>query len=153
MARVVWKPGAVPPKWHGRVQWWYDGDTLLVRDGALRHVVRLFGCDAPEVGQQGFALAREFLRGRTDKGNCEVTPICLDRYGRVVARLRSPGNLDVSLELIAAGMAWHDVRYARLETAYAAAQEAARAAKLGIWSRIPWGFAPWVWRRRAGVYG
>lgn len=147
MARIRWKDGALPNPFNARVQWAFDGDTLLPAGYAGSRVVRLFGADAPEWGQAWFLLARAELLKIVRGKMCQFEPMTLDRYGRVVCKIKAPPNTDVSEAMIRAGLAWWDLRYARHEKGYEAAELEARAAHRCIWSERYHGYAPWVWRR------
>ncbi|MCB1995644.1 MAG: thermonuclease family protein [Rhodoferax sp.] len=66
--------------------------------------------------------------------------------------MEGEARLVAGLELVAAGLAWHYKAYEREQTAqdrqaYAAAEETARARRLGLWADaepVP----PWEFRRR-----
>lgn len=122
-----------------------DGDTLDL--GGVR--VRLYGIDAPESSQtctdargQTYRCGAEaanrlaaFLGQRTV--SCEVHDT--DRYGRKVA-VCSVGGQSVNEWLVGNGLAVAYVEYSR---EYVAAEQAARAAKMGIWAgtfQMPWEF-------------
>lgn len=100
--------------------------------------VRVAGIDAPEVGQGFWRLSRDQLRSSTPPGsivNCYKT----DRYERQVCRVLSANGKDLALGLVEAGLVWHTVKYRdeqspEEQTAYAAAEERARAARKGLWS-------------------
>ena len=53
----------------------------------------------------------------------------------------------VNVELLKAGWAWWYARYAPHANEYAAAQDEAKTARLGIWMDFD-AMAPWEWRRR-----
>jgi endonuclease YncB( thermonuclease family) len=78
-----------------------------------------------------------------------------DRYGRQVGKVLESGQ-DVNLEQVRRGMAWHYKAYEREQTpgdrrAYSAAEDAARAAKNGLWSlRDP--IPPWEFRQEHRTY-
>jgi micrococcal nuclease len=148
MAIIAWKTGTLPGPWTGRAVHWYDGDTLYMLGGDVRGVVRIYGIDAPEWGQKGCAEARAALKHITRTAPVIVTPIQLDRYGRIVAKLLDRTGHDVGQTMLENGLAWWEYRWAPQELAYHAAQTGARARKLGLWQSHPWGFAPWVWRKR-----
>jgi len=112
-----------------------DGDSLEVRGTR----VRLFGIDAPELDQQctrgekrwdcGAEAADQLSKlvmGRT----VSCAPAGLDQYERVLARCSVPGT-DVNLAMVQAGYA---VAYRRYSTEYVRAEEAAKAARRGVWS-------------------
>jgi endonuclease YncB( thermonuclease family) len=75
----------------------------------------------------------------------------VDRYGRQVCRVIVSG-VDVCLEQVRSGMAWHFKRYEHEQTeahrrAYADAELEARQARVGLWS-TPEQVAPWEWRAK-----
>ncbi|MBB1178041.1 thermonuclease family protein [Pseudomonas sp. FW305-3-2-15-E-TSA4] len=127
-----------------------DGDTLEIHGQR----VRLWGIDAPEASQSceaggasyrcGVDAARaldRWLKGRPV--NCN--PLDRDRYQRIVARC-SVDRTDIGAWLVTEGLAVRYVRYAG--TAYRKEEDAARAARRGVWQGE---FeAPWDWRRERG---
>jgi len=128
-----------------------DGDTLtLLDENKNRHRIRLDGIDAPERSQPYGQRARQSLaslaHGRTAQAHCPKT----DRYGRAVCRVTVDG-VDVGLEQIRRGLAWHYVRYAQEQSvaersAYEQAERTARSSAAGLWSfRDP--TPPWDYRR------
>lgn len=119
-----------------------DGDTLRI--GAVR--VRLFGIDAPELGQHcgewpcGAAAATR-LTELAGAGPATCTPRDTDRYGRVVATCTVAG-VDLGDRLVAEGLARAYVRYG---DDYAAVEARAKAERVGLW-RGAAAEAPWDWR-------
>jgi micrococcal nuclease len=128
-----------------RIERVYDGDTITV--SCLDANVRLLLIDAPEVesgtspaGCYGVE-ARDYLRSRLTRG----TPVTLeagvvdrDRYGRYL-RYVWLGDELVNETLVRDGFA---VRYTAAEDTrhrdrIAAAERAARASGLGLWSACP----------------
>lgn len=119
-----------------------DGDTVVLRDG--RHV-RLIGLNAPEIGHDGtsdqpFArAARNVLKARIDAVHGQVRiapgPVAHDSYGRLLAHLYTPSGIDLSAEILRAGLASliaipPDIT--RL-TCYRGAETDARHAGRGLW--------------------
>ena len=128
-----------------------DGDTVTLLDAAnTEHRIRLDGIDAPERTQPYGQRARQSLaalaHGRAARADCPK----VDRYGRAVCRVIVDG-VDVGLEQVRRGFAWHYVKYAHEQRAadrekYARAESDARSASAGLWSfsdPIP----PWDYRR------
>jgi endonuclease YncB( thermonuclease family) len=125
-----------------------DGDTI--RSGQLR--IRLHGIDAPERQQHCTTpegarwacgnAARDALKtlvASVAALDCQITDV--DRYGRLIMRCFA-GEIDVGARLVRTGMA---LAYRRYADDYIADEEAARAARLGLWAGQ---FdAPWDWRR------
>ncbi len=113
-----------------------DGDTLAI--GAVR--LRLFGIDAPEAAQtctdaagKAWAcgvVATERLRALVATGETRCEGEDVDRYGRLVARCHAGGR-EVNATLVREGLA---EAYRKYSGAFVAAEEAARAARRGIWA-------------------
>ena len=136
---------------HGTVVGISDGDTLTLLDAnKTQYRIRLDGIDAPERTQPYGQRARQSLaalaHGRVASADCPK----VDRYGRAVCRVIIDG-VDVGLEQIRRGYAWHYVKYAHEQRAtdrerYSRAESDARSASIGLWSfsdPIP----PWDYRR------
>jgi len=112
-----------------------DADTIDV--GGTR--VRLFGIDAPEMGQPCRADGREWDCGAWTRdavsnrfegsyARCESRDT--DRYGRVVAQCSVDGQ-DMGQLIVYSGMAWAFRRYS--ET-YDLDEKAAAIAERGLWA-------------------
>ena len=125
----------------------HDGDTVTARcpEGKLK--VRLFGIDAPEIGQKPWGeQSRELLRGLLPNPHIKLEVVDLDqRYGRVVARILN-GYQDVGLEMVRQGGAAVYEQYNN-SRAYQVAQLQAKQDRLGIWSRPGAQQEPWEWRK------
>ena len=148
---VKWKPEALPRPWVAGVSFVHDGDTVRVGSGAAGILVRIWGIDAPEIGQYGFRQCRDALAGFLRGKKVTVHSREFDKYGRVVARLVTAAGEDVGGWMLENGLAWWEYHFARESHEYRALQKKARKRGLGIWARQPWGFAPWVWRMRHRV--
>lgn len=128
-----------------------DGDTLTVLDAhRLQHKIRLAGIDAPEKRQPWGERARQSLGELVFERVVEVEIRKKDRYGRAIGRVRVDG-VDVNLELLQRGLAWHYKAYEREQPeqerdAYARAEREARAGRQGLWSDAR-PVAPWDYRR------
>lgn len=144
---------AIAAEWQGTVVGVADGDTLTLLDSSkTQHRIRLDGIDAPERTQPYGQRARQSLaalaHGRAARADCPK----IDRYGRAVCRVIVDG-VDLGLEQIRRGYAWHYVKYAPEQSAsdrerYARAESDARLAHAGLWSfsdPVP----PWDYRRSA----
>ena len=116
----------------GRVVRVADGDTLTILDAAnAQHKIRLYGIDAPEKSQAFGQKSKQHLSSLVFGKDISVKVHNTDRYGRTVGTVFIDGR-DVNLEMLKAGLAWH-YKYYDSTPAYAAAESAARAAKLGLW--------------------
>ncbi len=128
-----------------------DGDTVTAIDSNNRQIkVRLAGIDAPESRQDFGTRSKQNLSDLVYGKPVVLEGDKTDRNGRLVAKILLNG-VDVNLEQIKAGLAWHFKRY-ELEQShadrkiYAAAERDARNNKLSIWSE-PEPVAPWDFRR------
>jgi endonuclease YncB( thermonuclease family) len=136
----------------GRVVGISDGDTITILDRDKRqHRIRLAGIDAPEKGQAFGDRAKESLSRLVFDRQVEAHCHKRDRYGREVCKIMR-GSTDVNIEQLRAGMAWWYRDYAKEQSAQeraecAAAEDAAKAARVGLWKDakpVP----PWEWRMR-----
>jgi endonuclease YncB( thermonuclease family) len=105
--------------------------------------IRLDGIDCPEGGQDFSQRAKSFTSQMVFGRSVTVLPKELDKYGRLVARIVVDGQ-DVSLALVQAGLAWHYKQYSS-DQALAAAEVAARQARIGLWS-VTSPMPPWEFR-------
>lgn len=136
-----------------------DGDTLTILDDThQQHRIRISGIDAPERRQPYGDRAKQHLVRLAHGKSVLVVWHKRDRYGRIVgivlaaqcARSACPHTLDIGLEQIKAGLAWHYTRYAREQEpaerlAYAMVEREARARRTGLWQEhapVP----PWDYR-------
>ena len=137
---------------HGEVVAVIDGDTLEIVDAQRdRHRIRLAGIDAPEHDQAHGDAATHALTALAMRRQVMVTGRKVDMWQRLVGQIWLDGR-DLNLELVAAGHAWHDRLHRREQTAdaqrrYEAAEQAARAGRLGLWA-LPDPEPPAVFRRR-----
>lgn len=154
---LLLQPSAVHAvEWVGTVVGIADGDTLTLLDDVKgQHRIRLDGIDAPERTQDHGQRARQSLAGMAHGRRAVAHCPKIDRYGRAVCRVTVDG-VDVGLEQIRRGLAWHYVRYANEQSPadrmrYAGAEEQARNARQGLWSMAA-AVPPWDYRRgRAAV--
>lgn len=127
-----------------------DGDTIAVMDGSnVTYDVRLQGIDAPEKSQDFSNVARRHLADLIGGKQVSVEYKKLDLRKRIVGKVTLSG-LDVCLEQIKAGLAWHYKEFESEQTAsdrmsYSEAEQEARAAKRGLW-QYPSPTPPWVFR-------
>lgn len=128
-----------------------DGDTVhLLNDNQEKLKVRLHHIDAPELDQSygkesKFALEQLIL-------NKKVTVISdkKDKYKRLLGVI-SLDEMDVNLEMIKAGAAWHFKKYAKFDQAkdqyqiYDENEHQAKLKKIGLWKENA--ISPWLWRK------
>lgn len=110
-----------------------DGDTVWLRaEGRAPIKLRLDGLDAPERCQRGGEQAREALTARVLHRQVEVLTRAHDQHGRAIGTLQLEGA-DVGGWLVAQGHAWN-ARFRRHPGRYAAQEQAARAARRGLFA-------------------
>ncbi len=138
----------------GKVGRVVDGDTLYVLDANYKdHKIRLAGIDAPERRQAYGLASRKHLASIVAGKQVTVEYQKRDRYGRIVGKVLLDG-IDVCLEQVKAGFAWHYKKYQHEQSAedrelYADAENKARNERLGLW-RENNPMPPWDYRRLLG---
>ncbi len=131
-----------------------DGDTLYVLHANYKdHTIRLAGIDAPERKQAYRLASRKHLASIVAGQQVTIEYKKRDRYGRIVGKVLLDG-IDVSLEQVKAGLAWHYKKYQHEQSVedrelYADAENKARNERLGLW-RENNPTPPWDYRRLLG---
>lgn len=126
-----------------------DGDSFRVRMGGKLQEIRLYGIDAPEYGQRYGSKAKRYLQSLVNKVTVTVIPKDVDRYGRIVALVKSHGRL-VNRELVRNGYAWVYPKYCRQEPLCSQLTELeleARKHNRGLW-RAKTPEPPWELKQR-----
>lgn len=137
----------------GRVVGVSDGDTITVLDSSNKqHKVRLSGIDAPEKSQAYGQRSKQSLSVLVFGKPVDVETTKRDRYGREIGKVLTAG-LDVNLEQVRLGLAWHYKAYEREQPpqdreTYNAAEQVARKAREGLW-QDPAPVPPWEYRHGA----
>ena len=121
-----------------------DGDTIAVRAGNTEHEIQLACIDAPETLQLYGRAAAKALSDHVLGKTVSVELTATDPLGRRLGNVRTDGR-HVNLWMVENGWAWHFRDYGTLEQ-FAAAEAAAKKAKLALWSD-PAPVPPWQWRR------
>jgi len=150
-AFILLATGAHADTLTGRVVGVADGDTLTVLDATnTQHKIRLSGIDSPEKKQPFGQVCKQSLSDLAYGRTVAVEANKLDRYGRMIGKVLVDGE-DVNLEQVRRGCGWHYKQYQNEQVlddrlAYNAAEESARASRVGLWAdRDP--VAPWEWRK------
>jgi micrococcal nuclease len=111
-----------------------DGDTFVVVDSLkAEHTIRLQGVDCPEKKQARGADATAFSTKCILGKIVTVQVVNKDRYFREVSWVTFDKKLNLSRELLKAGLAWHykeydNSRYLQI------LENRAKKAKLGLWA-------------------
>jgi endonuclease YncB( thermonuclease family) len=136
----------------GKVVGVADGDTITVLDAQkAQHKIRLQGIDAPEKPQVFGNKSNQSLHEMVHGKQVSVDYQKKDKYGRLVGKVRLD-SMDVCLEQVKRGMAWHYKQFANEQSkadqeSYAQAETTAQAQSIGLWkekSPTP----PWVFRKQ-----
>jgi endonuclease YncB( thermonuclease family) len=131
----------------GRVVRVADGDTVSILDrNNTQYKIRLHGIDTPErdqrYGKKAWDALSEMVAGKT----VGVVVLGKDSYGRTDGTIYLDEQ-NINLAMVVAGHAWWYRYYAPDEHLLQAAEESARAQKLGLWA-LPDPIPPWDWRRQ-----
>ena len=122
-----------------------DGDTLTIKTGSKKTLIRLGEIDAPEYHQPWGKAARRALSKKVNRKSVMVEVQDVDRYGRRVGKVWYQQR-DINREMVREGHAMVYRRFMYDRTLFN--DEAhARANKLGLW-RQPDPVPPWEWRGR-----
>lgn len=122
-----------------------DGNTVAVTKDGNEVEVRLEGIEAPEL-EQSFGLeAKQGASSLMLSKQLIVEVQGMDRFGRIIARVHV-GQVDASLEMLKAGLAWYSEQPSP-DDALAGAEAEARASRRGLWSD-PLPVPPWEWRTK-----
>lgn len=124
-----------------------DGDTYrALRENGQIVPVRLWGVDAPELGQPYGEAARRLVLRQLSQNQVRIDVLDPDPYGRLVAHVHV-GTKELSKILLARGLAWYDDRQAPNAAALKRLERQARVANRCLWTQsnpVP----PWTWRER-----
>jgi endonuclease YncB( thermonuclease family) len=121
-----------------------DGDTLTLLVSGRQVRVRLSGIDAPERRHAYGSVAKAHLASICYRSSAVARVADVDRYGRVVARVRC-GDIDANAAMVGAGLAWVYRRYTR-DRGLLRLEAEARREGWGLWREsrpVP----PWDFRR------
>ena len=126
-----------------------DGDTVeLMANNNQKHIIRLYGVDAPEDNQPFGNKATEFISEMVLDERVWVFRKYRDRYGRWVGVLYVDSTC-VNQELVGAGLAWVYGQYCRdaICKDWKDSERRARDYELGLWSGSN-SISPWEYRAK-----
>jgi endonuclease YncB( thermonuclease family) len=116
-----------------------DGDTItLISEDKSQHKIRLAGIDAPEKAQAFGQASKQSLSEMVFNKEVTVLWTKRDRYQRLVGKVLI-NDMDVCLEQIKRGMAWHYKEYQKEQPptdrlSYDLAEKDARQNRVGLWA-------------------
>ena len=128
-----------------KITYFYDGDTVKIKDTLSEYKLRLTDIDAPERNQTYGKTARRALIQLCENADVKVFIIGIDKYQRNLGKLVC-NNQDASIYMLKNGHAWFNRRYSMDYTLDVIEQDSRRD-KLGLWKRknpVP----PWQWRQK-----
>jgi len=133
--------------WSGKVVKVADGDTITVLHDGRRERIRLYGIDAPEMGQSYGRKAKDALAGMVAGKTVEIKRKDTDRYGRTVGIVMVDSR-NVNADMVRAGYAWVYPKYCKERGCrdWFALERTAREARSGMWAD-PHIVPPWEWRK------
>ena len=144
------KQSSVKDELNGIVVKIVDGDTfdLLTKENTTIRI-RMNSIDCPEKKQDYYQVAKDALATYILKKDVQLITFGKDRYGRVLANAFSNGQ-NINLAMVRDGYAWHYKKYSS-DTAFAKAENEARAAKRGLWQMAN-PIVPWDYRHKLAAY-
>jgi len=128
-----------------KITYFYDGDTVKIKDALSEYKLRLTDIDAPERNQTYGKTARRALIKLCQNADIKVYITGTDKYQRKLGKLVC-NTQDASIYMLKNGHAWFNRRYSMDYTLDIIEQESRRN-KLGLWKRknpVP----PWQWRQK-----
>ena len=123
-----------------------DGDSIHVKRANDQYIIiRLFGIDAPELGQSYGKAAKKKLMQLVDNQLLSVQLLEKDTYGRTLALLYNKDGININLEMVKTGYAWVYRKY-HADPKWLQFENRAKEKRLGLWKkRSP--KPPWIFRR------
>ncbi len=133
-----------PPVFALDITYFYDGDTVKIKDGSYEYKLRLTDIDAPERNQEYGKKSRRALMQFCKNASVNVYISGIDKYHRNLGKLHC-NKLDASEFMVKNGHAWFNRKYS-MDYMLALLEDEAHKNKLGLWQaeqQTP----PWVWRK------
>jgi micrococcal nuclease len=109
--------------------------------------IRLYGIDAPELGQSFSNRAKQFVSALCFGKEVTVKLRAMDRYQRAVADVTLPDGRNLSHEIVRAGFAWWFKKYAPGDETLERLEKEARQARYGLWTGQQSPNPPWEWHK------
>ncbi len=90
------------------------------------------GIDAPEKGMPFYKVSKNYLGALCFQKDLTLVANGQDRYHRTIARSYLPDGRELGEEMVAAGYAWHFVKYSN-DLKLDSLEQVARNEKRGLW--------------------
>jgi micrococcal nuclease len=141
---TAWILACSLPVYAAEITYFYDGDTVKIKDASYEYKLRLTDIDAPERNQTYGLKSRRALMNFCKGTKIFVAISGTDKYKRRLGKLLC-NQQDTSIFMVKNGHAWFNRRYS-MDYMLALQEDEARKNKLGLWeSQQP--TPPWVWRK------
>ena len=132
------------PAFNAEIAYFYDGDTVKIKEDLYEYKLRLTDIDAPERNQDYGKKSRRALMQFCQNAIINVYISGTDKYHRQLGKLKCNQN-DASEFMITNGHAWFNKRYS-MDYKLDLAEQNAKKQKLGLWEREN-AMPPWQWRK------
>jgi micrococcal nuclease len=129
---AVWILAYSLPIYALEITYFYDGDTVKIKDASYEYKLRLTDIDAPERNQTHGLKSRRALMQFCKNADVKVYIYGTDKYQRSLGKLHC-NNLDASEFMVKNGHAWFNRRYS-MDYMLALLEDEARKNKLGLWN-------------------
>jgi micrococcal nuclease len=140
---TAWILACSLPVFATEITYFYDGDTVKIKNGSYEYKLRLTDIDAPERNQTYGKKSRRALMDFCKNAEVKVYISGTDKYQRRLGKLHC-NNVDASGFMVKNGHAWFNRRYS-MDYMLALLEDEARENKRGLWqNQHP--TPPWVWR-------
>jgi len=130
----------------GKVVAVLDSDTIDVLHNGKAERIRLNGVDCPEKKQAFGQKAKQFTSSLVFGETVVVVPSEKDRYKRTVGDVFLSNGVNLSYELVKAGLAWWYRKYSD-DVVLAVLELEAQLERRGLWAD-PHPVPPWEWRKQ-----
>jgi endonuclease YncB( thermonuclease family) len=127
------------------ITFFYDGDTVRIKEESKEYKLRIGHIDAPERNQVYGKKSRRALMMLCKNAAIQVIITGKDKYQRSLGKLYC-NQQDVAKFMVKNGHAWFYHRYSK-DSFLALNEKNARKNKLGLWQDEK-AIAPWAWRKR-----
>jgi micrococcal nuclease len=141
---AAWILACSLPVYALEISYFYDGDTVKIKDASKVYKLRITDIDAPERTQTYGLKSRRALMKFCKNAKLQVQLLDMDKYGRKLGKLEC-NNQDASFYMVKNGHAWFYQQYSS-DSALELAELEARNHKRGLW-KTQHPTPPWVWRK------
>lgn len=132
------------PVMSAEITYFYDGDTVKIKDAGRDYKLRLTDIDAPERNQAYGLKSRRALMQFCKNAEVKVYISGQDQYQRSLGKLYC-NKQNASEFMVKHGHAWFNRRYS-MDYMLALLEDEARKNKGGLWNADK-PTPPWIWRK------